>query len=399
MKRLLGTALVICGLLLGLVPTTALAAVGLTISTPYPAVTVDPGGTATFDLTITTTVAERVDIAVNSTLGEGWTTRLTGGGSTISAVFTSTTTTDASPAPAAAPTATATLEVSVPLDVQAGTYNVALEGTSAAGVTETLSLEMTVEQLGTGSVEMTTQNPVQRIRAGSSGTFDVGLRNDTNQEISFSLNVEGPLDWDLTAVPSGSTTAATFLVAAGSSTRITVTADTPEETEAGQYILTLSALGGPEPATIELGVEITGNYALNLTTSDGRLNSRVTVGADSKLSLAVQNSGSADLTGVTFSATPPSGWTVTFSPETVNLAAGADAQTVEATIHASEQAVAGDYSIDIRANFTSEGASANDSIEIRTTVETSPIWGFVGIAIIVLVIAGLFLVFRQYGRR
>ena len=61
--------------------------------------------------------------------------------------------------------------------------------------------------------------------------------------------------------------------------------------------------------------------------------------------------------------------------------------------------LAGDYAITFRANSTGSGQTASDSVDIRTTVQTSPIWGFVGIGIIVLVVVGLFLVFRQYGRR
>ena len=44
------------------------------------------------------------------------------------------------------------------------------------------------------------------------------------------------------------------------------------------------------------------------------------------------------------------------------------------------------------------GAAA-DEIEIRVTIETSPLWGFVGIGLIVAVLAGLWWVFRTYGRR
>jgi uncharacterized membrane protein len=43
--------------------------------------------------------------------------------------------------------------------------------------------------------------------------------------------------------------------------------------------------------------------------------------------------------------------------------------------------------------------SDSETIQLRTTVETSSIWGFVGIALIALVLIGLFLVFRRYGRR
>lgn len=401
MQRLLGTALAISGLLLGLSPLSVVAAVGLTISTPYPSVTVDPGGTATFDLTITTLVPERVDLSVTTNPGEGWTTRLRGGGSTISAVYTTASaTSDASPAPAA-PTASATLEVTVPVDVAAGAYNVVLQGKSAAGVTETLSLDMTVEELGLGSVTMSTQNPVQRGRAGGSLTFNVVLKNDTNQETSFTLDAQGPADWDITAEPSGSTSATTFVVAAGASTGVTVKADSPDTVPAGQYPITVTALGGPEPASIDLGVEITGSYSLSLDTADQRLNANVVVGADAPINLVVKNTGSSDLTDVSLTATPPNGWTVTFTPDKITTLAAnnADGVPVVATLHASNTAVAGDYDLTIKASSTTQGTSASDSVEIRTTVETSPLWGFVGVALIVLVVVGLFFVFRQYGRR
>ena len=40
-----------------------------------------------------------------------------------------------------------------------------------------------------------------------------------------------------------------------------------------------------------------------------------------------------------------------------------------------------------------------ESAQIRFTVETSPIWALVGIALIALILGGLFYVFRTYGRR
>jgi uncharacterized membrane protein len=399
MQRLLGTALAVCGLLLGLSPMSVVAAVGLTISTPYPSVTVDPGGTATFDLSITTLVPDRVDLSVTTNPGAGWTTRLRGGGSTISAVYTTNVTSDASPAPS--PTASATLEVTVPVDVAPGAYKVVLQGKSTAGVTETLSLDMTVEELGLGSVTMSTQNPVQRGRAGGSLTFNVTLKNDTNQETSFTLDAQGPADWDITAQPSGSTSATTFVVAAGASTGVTVKADSPDTAPAGQYPIKVTALGGPEAASIDLGVEITGSYSLSLDTADQRLNANVVVGTDAPINLVVKNTGSSDLTDVSLTATPPNGWTVTFAPDKITTLAAnnADGVPVVATVHASNTAVAGDYVLTIRASSTTQGTSASDSVDIRTTVETSPLWGFIGIGLIVLVVVGLFFVFRQYGRR
>ena len=47
--------------------------------------------------------------------------------------------------------------------------------------------------------------------------------------------------------------------------------------------------------------------------------------------------------------------------------------------------------------MTAGTATAN--VDIRTTVQTSPLWGFIGLALIVIVIVGLGWVFRRFGRR
>ena len=72
--------------------------------------------------------------------------------------------------------------------------------------------------------------------------------------------------------------------------------------------------------------------------------------------------------------------------------------TITATITPSGEAVAGDYVV----TFTREGRprpAPTRHAQIRFTVETSPIWALVGIGIIVLILGGLFYVFRTYGRR
>ena len=375
-------------LALGLLPGAVLAQT-VSISTDYPAVTVDPGGTATFPLTVTTPTPERVDLTVTSAPTD-WTTRLRGSGATVSAVYTG------------AEPPEVSIEVNVPDSVAAGSYDIVIEARSVTA-SATLQLDVTVAEVEQGAVEMTAQYPVLRGRAGQTYRFDLSLRNDTNEERTFTLETEGaPPGWRIDARPQGQEQAATAVVAAGSTARITVEAVTPAGEQAGQFPFLVRATGGPQPVEAQLGVEITGSYSLEMGTADGRLNARVTVGSGSPLTLLVTNTGTAPLAGVSLSATPPSGWEVTFEPATIEtLQPGAAAsQTVTATILAADNAVAGDYSVTLRASATDPtGGSASSSVEIRTTVETSPLWGFVGLAIIALVLAGLFVVFRQYGRR
>jgi len=378
-RRAAWLAISLVGMLAALPPATM--AQGLVISTAYPSVTVDPGGTATFPLLITTDTPERVDLTLTQ-VPEGWDARLRGGGSSISAVFTGGT-----------EPPEATLEVDVPTDVAPGAQQVILEARTATQ-TGQLTLDILVEEVEAGSVSLTADFPDLRGEAGDF-RFDLELANDTHQEITFTLETDAPQGWRVQARPSGEEQAATTIVAAGGSAQIQVTATPPFGVEAGQYPITVSALGGPQPASAELTIEVTGDSSLTLTTSDERLNARVTVGSSSTIPLVVTNDGSAPLSNISLTGTPPRGWSIEFAPQTIaELAPGAP-ETVEATLRAADDAIAGDYQVSVRA----AADDANDSLELRTTVEASPIGGFIGLGLLALVAVGLLFVFRRYGRR
>ena len=74
-----------------------------------------------------------------------------------------------------------------------------------------------------------------------------------------------------------------------------------------------------------------------------------------------------------------------------------DTGTITATITPSGDAVAGDYLISFSGKAAESGAEG--SVQVRFTVETSPVWAIVGLGIIALILAGLVYVFRTYGRR
>ena len=65
------------------------------------------------------------------------------------------------------------------------------------------------------------------------------------------------------------------------------------------------------------------------------------------------------------------------------------------TITPADQALVGDYSVGV--NVTGEKSTKN--LEFRVTVRTSSAWGWMGIIIIVVVVAGLVFLFVRVGRR
>jgi len=388
-----GAAAMLLGLTLAPV---ALAQGPLEMTTAYPAVVADPGSTPKFAVVVTTDTPARVDLSVVSQ-PDGWTTRLRGAGSTISALFTA-----PNPDVPGEISGSFSAEVTLPDDVAPGSNQVVIEGRTAAGVTARLVLDITTEEQQAGSVELTTDFPNLRGSTSTSFRYNLTLTNNTNQQLTFGLESDAPPGWDVEAKPSGEAQAATTTIDAGSSAQIEVTADPPNDATAAQYPIVVRAVGGPVPAEAQLSVEITGSFGLSLDTSDGRLNARVTAGSPSVLNVVITNTGSSPLTNVKLSATPPRAWKVTFNPETIaEIPAGnttASSVPVQVTIEAAGNALAGDYILTIRATSQDE-SSATKSIDVRTTVDTSPIGYLIGIGILVVVAIGLFFVFQRYGRR
>jgi len=370
----------------------ALAQGPLEMTTAYPSVVSDPGATAKFPITVTTDTPQRVNLSV-SAAPDGWTTRLRGAGSTVSAVTTEPSTDTTS----TLISGTFTTEVDVPADVQPGDYQVVVTGTTTTGTSIQLPLDISVQAEVAGAITMTTDYPSLKGPTSTNFRFNLTLTNDSNQQVTFGLETDAPAGWIVTAEPSGESQATTATVDAGSDAQVTVTAKAPTDTPAGVYDIVARAVGGPQPVETPLQVEITGTYTMSVSTTDGRLNARVQAGSPTVLNVVVTNEGSTDLTGVNLTSTPPRDWQISFDPSTIDTLPGGQQVTIPATITAANNALAGDYVITITARASEN--STSDSMDIRTTVETSPIGYIIGIAILVLVAVGLFFVFQRYGRR
>jgi uncharacterized membrane protein len=259
----------------------------------------------------------------------------------------------------------------------------------------TLPVDIKVTPNAAGEVSLTTDFPELQGSSDTSFSFNLTLSNDTPDDLTFGASASGPPGWTVDAKVTSQAQAASTIVKAGETTQIEVTAQAPEGAAAAVYPISVDATSGDKTAHADLSVEITGTYKLTLTTPDGRLSANASAGGKTDLSLLLQNTGTADIPDVTLSATTPTGWTVDFEPPTVTVPAGPDGVQVTAHLTPSGNAIAGDYVATFKA--TSDLASADASM--RVTIETSLLWGAVGLALIALVLAGLWWTFRRYGRR
>ncbi|HET9258676.1 MAG TPA: NEW3 domain-containing protein [Acidimicrobiia bacterium] len=350
------------------------------MTTPYPSVSVQAGEQASFDLTIVAPEPTPVTLSVSG-LPEGWTATFRGGGFEIGGVT------------AAPTTPEATVDVSVPVEAAEGSYPLVV--TTEGGFSASLTLEVNVSAQAGGEVTLTPDFPGLRVPAGEAATFSVELRNDTPSDLQFELSSSGPAGWDVTAQPSTEAQASTIQVESGSTATVNVSATSPPRTEAGQYTIAVQATAPENEVSTELVVEVVGSYSIELTTPDQRLSTEVSAEGATDVPLIITNTGTAPIQGLEMSATAPTDWEVTFTEPVVQQLDAGQSRNVQATVTPSDQAIAGDYIV----TFSANSESANAEVDVRTTVNPSPLWGLIGIALIALTLAGLAWVFRRFGRR
>jgi uncharacterized membrane protein len=361
---------------------TTLPVTALTVSTPFPSVAVEPGDQVSFTLTVAAPAQVPVALAAEG-VPEGWTAAFRGGGFEVDSVTAG---------PGLNPELT--FDVTVPTSVTEGEFPMTINA-SGGGDSVSLPIAVRVSAQAGGEVTLTPNFPGLRTPAGEPATFNVELNNGTPADLEFELSPTAPAGWDITAELSGQAQASTVLVEAGGTQTINVETTPPFQAEAAQYPITLVATAPGTTVETEMIVEVVGSFALEMSTPDQRLNAEVTVGSSSDFQILLTNTGTAPLEGVTMGVTPPSGWDVVFDNETVAVGPG-ESTPVTATITPSEEAVAGDYVI----TFTATQEEVDPAeMEIRTTVNPSAVWGFVGIAVIAITLAGLAWVFRRFGRR
>lgn len=359
----------------------ALAAEGLTLTTPYPALTVSPGTQVTFELAIETTAPARIDLAVAG-LPASWAAELHGGGYVVGAVQTD----------GSEPT-TVRLDVDVPEDATgAAHFTVTASGT---GSTVTLPLDIKVEANAGGEVKVTPDYTALRGAANQSFTFNLTINNGKQEDLTYTATGEGPIGWAVDVTLTGQAQAVSGTAKANSTANIAVKVTPADNADAGTYPVAVVATVGGQQFPIDMNVEITGSYSLALSTPSQALSGRGSSGSVTEQQFTITNTGTAPVTEVVMTATPPTNWEVTFTPETTDSIAPGATVTVTAKITPSGAAIAGDYSL----TFNARAKEANDSAEFRFTVETSLFGAIIGGVLIVLAIGGLLWVFRRYGRR
>lgn len=287
-----------------------------------------------------------------------------------------------------------TLEVNVPLEVDKGKNEFRLLAESSNGETATLPFVIEISEKGTFQTEFTTDQPNMEGHADSEFSYSTTLKNQTADEQHYGLSAQAPQGW-FVQFKAGGDAVTSVTLDPNESQDITVEVVPAENVKAEAYMIPITASAGSVSEELELEAVITGKYDIELTTETGNLSSDVTAGSDRTIDLQIVNKGTTELVDIEVSSNTPPNWDVSFNVDHIKSLEAGERATVKATITAPDDAIAGDY---VTA-FSASTPEVSSDATFRMSVKTSTLWGFVAIGIIIVVLGGLFVIFRKYGRR
>jgi uncharacterized membrane protein len=245
-------------------------------------------------------------------------------------------------------------------------------------------------------VKLTTSYPVLRGPSDAKFEFSVEVDSKLDEDAVFDLFAQGPDGWDVNFKPAfESKYISSVRLKANQTQSVAVEVKPSLLAQAGEYPVNIRVSSGDAKAEAKLVVALTGTYNLEAGTPTGLLSLDARQGKTANMSFYVKNTGSAPNNDIKFMSFKPENWNIEFNPEKIPTLEPGDLKQVELTITPYEEALVGDYSVAVDI----QGEKASKGLEFRVSVRASSAWGWIGIGIIVVVIAGLTGLFRWLGRR
>ena len=362
---------------------------GIAVYTEYSGVTVPKGEAVKMDLTLENKGRkdETIDVKI-STIPKGWKATLRGGSYVVSGMFVPN-----------GKSRNLALNLEPDKAVGPGTYDFEFDARTEDGkFTSTHKLSVTVQEKIAGAEDLTatTSYPILRGQTDASFEFTIEVQNKLEAERTVNLSAVAPEKWEVNFKPSYETKLiSSFLVKGGQSQNVAVQVNPPKDASPGEYPILVRVSSGGKTAEVKLKVVLTGIYKIDAGTPTGILSLEAVAGKTANFSLFVKNTGSAVNRNITFSSFKPENWDVTFKPEKIDALEPGALKQVEVTVKTAPQALVGDYSVGALVN----GEKSDKTVEMRVTVKASTAWGWIGIGIIIVVIAGLSGLFIWLGRR
>jgi uncharacterized membrane protein len=253
----------------------------------------------------------------------------------------------------------------------------------------------------TNEILLSTKYPSMESPSGMAMKYEIEIKNQTEEDQVMDFAVDIPQGWRASISPrwKEEEKISAIKINKAASETILLSVTPPFSAEKKEYSLKFIAQAGDLQKSLDLTAGVTGTYALNLGTETGNLKLSAVAGEEKEYYFYIWNEGSASIDNLGFMGSVPEGWEVKFDPDKIeeltSVAQTQKPEKVTMTIKVPQNTVPGDYMVTVNVNGTQD----QEKIEFRTTVNVPTKWGWVGVAIIIVILAILIGIFVKLRRR
>ena len=300
-----------------------------------------------------------------------------------------------------------TPEGKVSIEVQKGIYTVAVGKDGYIGkevknvevhIGRTTDLDLIPLEKETYFADFAVKSALKAIMVGSTPIFEFELKNIGKTDDTYRLSVEGlPDKWYARYKESTDDTGGVSEVFLKSGEEKTLYLEfiPPFNVQTGDYNFTSTVESTTRFYEQDLTLTVEGEVDM-AAYSPGGYKYEAGKGETIPLEITVSNTGSgATLTDINLEISASEGWRVSVEPELVTSLDPGEKETFSITVIPPTDIVAGEYRLDV--TVKSDQAEIDEEFRIAVT-EHSNI-ALIGIIMLGAVAAGLWYMFRKYGRR
>jgi uncharacterized membrane protein len=233
---------------------------------------------------------------------------------------------------------------------------------------------------------------------GDKITYDLHIKNVQAKENLYALAVTGlPDNWYYRFKESATSAEemAEVIIPASSGKDLVLEIVPPYSVGTGNYNFT-SVVTTPDGVAIKKDLTLNLKSGISMRVDSSKLAYDAKPGEAFNIVVYVSNTGQGSaLTNVYLETTAPEGWLIQTSPNMTNSIKAGESQMFTMAVQPPGNIVASDYEVNVKV----KSDQAMQEKDYRITIKTDSIIPYLGAGIIVLVLAGLFLIYRKYGRR
>jgi uncharacterized membrane protein len=233
---------------------------------------------------------------------------------------------------------------------------------------------------------------------GDKVTYDLHIKNVQAKENLYTLAVTGlPDNWYYRFKESTASTEeiAEAIIPASSQKDLVLEIVPPYSVSTGNYNFT-AVVTTPEGVAIRKELTLTLKSGIGMSVDSNKLAYDAKPGEAFNIVVYVRNTGQGSaLTNVYLDTTAPEGWLIQVTPNRTNSIKAGESQAFTMSVQPPGNIVASDYEVNVKV----KSDQAEKEKDYRISIKTDSIIPYLGGGIIIVVVVGLILIYRKYGRR